>query len=216
MTDNASAGATPAAGGATPPQSTADTAAAAPATGTDGAASTEPLGDAGKKALEAERAAARDALKRAEKAEKDLKALQEAQLSDAEKRDKRLAELEAERTTWDLERQRLVLERAVERQAVKAGADPEIVLAMVLANRSNVEFEADGSPKNLDRVIGDLVKAKPGLLINRTGSSDLGTGSASRTAAGKTFTREQLRDPEFFQANKADIMKAMQEGRISG
>jgi len=42
-------------------------------------------------------------------------------------------------------------------------------------------------------------------------------GSQSPTApatSGQTFTRSQLRDPAFFQANKAAIMQAAREGRI--
>lgn len=219
MTDQTTpGGAMPPAAGATPAQSAAGPAATTPpATGATGPAPTDDpaLGDAGKRALEAERTAARDALKRAEAAEKALKALQDAQLSETEKRDKRLAELESAQAAWELERQTLTLQRAVERQAAKAGADPELTLAMVLSNRAAIEFETDGSPKNLDKLVGDLVKTKPGLLVSRpVGSPDAGTGGHPGPAA--SFTREQLRDPVFFQKNRDAIMAAQREGRITG
>ena len=210
MTDNASAGATPAVVDATLAQTTGTEPEAQ-----DTATVDVPLGDTGKRALEAERKAASDARRRAEAAEKELQALKDAALSDGEKRDKRLAELEAERAVWTQERDNMILRATIEREAVKAGADPELVLGTLLLNRDSIEM-ADGAPTNVAALVAGLVKSKPGLITRPVGSADLGTGSGGRTAGSLTFTREQLRDPKFYADNKQDILSAMAEGRIRG
>jgi hypothetical protein len=211
------AGAMPAAAGATPAQTPpADQAPAAqtpPATGAQ--ATDDPsLGDAGKKALDAERDARRDAEKRAKAAEDELKKLKDASLSENERRDKRLADLERAETDWQRERQDLVLRSSVERQAVKLGfADPTDALGLL--DRTSIEYEPDGSPRNVEQLLTALAKGKPYLLAQRrsAGSFDTGTGGG-QSAAGRTYTRAELRDPKFYEANREDITKAAAEGRI--
>lgn len=208
MTDNESAGATPAVADATSTQTTGTEQDAQPA------ATDATLGDAGKRALEAERKTARDAQRRAEAAEKELQALKDAALSESEKRENRLAELEAERASWMTERQDIVLRSTIEREAAKAGADPELVLGSLLLNRDAITF-ADGTPTNVPELVAGLVKSKPGLVGRPAGSADLGTGTGGRSAAGQTFSRDQLRDPVFFAANRDDILAAQRAGRIT-
>ncbi len=213
MPDDTTAGATPVESGATPDQSTeAKPNATSPATGA--ATADDHLGDAGKKALTAEREARGAAERRAKDLETQLKGLQDAQLSEQERKDKRLAELEKAQADWQAERQDIVLRTSVERLAARAGfAAPEDALALL--DHTAIQYEPDGTPKNLDALLTKLAQAKPYLLGRSGGSFDTGFGGG-QGAAQRTYTRAQLRDTKFFEANRADIMAAMTEGRIRG
>jgi len=219
MPDNASAGATPAAAGATPAQTTpvspaAEPTAASTTPATDGA---EALGDAGKRALDAmkaERDAAQRAAKAAEKARDDAI---NANATEAEKALKAAKAEGAAEVTTKLNAR--IRSSEVKVALAGAGINPSVLdLAVNAPELMKLTVTEDGEVEGLEEAIkafkgtrADLFK--PALAA---GSSDFGTGSAARTAAGKSFTREQLRDPVFYQANKADILKAMQEGRITG
>jgi hypothetical protein len=197
---NTPAGAMPAAAGAMPAQTPPQDGSPAPgtrpptppppATGEQG----ESLGDAGKKALDDERKARRDADTRAKKAEDELKKLQDAGKTEAEKKDLRLAELEREQATWQQQRQELVLSRAVERQAAKLGfIDPEDALALILGNRSAIEYEADGvTPKNVDVLLAALAKAKP-HLIAKARQADFGGGDRGKSPGQGNTMNDLLR-----------------------
>jgi len=216
MTETASAGATPAAAGATPTQTTTVSPSTAttptpPATG-DGE-----LGDAGKRALDAERATAKTEKARADKAERDLAELKLAGASESEKA---IAAARKEGAAEVTERANAKVRRSEVKAALaSAGINASVLdLAVGAAEFGSLKVSDDGEVEGLDEAIqtfkgtrADLFKPAPAA-----GSSDLGTGSATRSAAGKTFSRDQLKDPTFYQANKADIMKAMQEGRITG
>jgi hypothetical protein len=197
------------AAGATPAQTPPAEPPAPPATGSD-----EPLGEGGKRALERERLAARDAISRAEKAEKALKDLQDAQLSEAEKRDKRLAELETSQASWETERQGLLLQAQVERLAARLGFnDPADALGLL--DRKEIEFDKNGEPRNLEKLLADLLKAKPYLGGRRMmGSAD--AGGLTSAAPQTSFTRAQIRDQKFFETHRAEILQAAKEGHITG
>lgn len=206
------AGAMPAAGGATLPQTPpASEPPAPPATGVadDGA-----LGEAGKRALEAERAARRDAEARAKAAADELDKLKTAALSEDEKRQKRLADLERDQADWQRERQEFLLERAVERSAAKLGfADPADALGLL--DRTALEFETDGRPRNVEQQLQALAKAKPYLLNQARPGASFDTGTAGRgSAGGAIYSLDQLRDTKFYEANRDDILLARKEGRI--
>jgi hypothetical protein len=97
------------------------------------------------------------------KAEGDLRKLQEASLSEQEKRDKRLEELEAEQKAWERERQQNRIEQAVGRLAAKLKlVDVETVVRLV--DGARVEFDDQGNPKNVEQLVTDLVKDKPFLV----------------------------------------------------
>ena len=215
------AGAMPVVAGATPAQSTqADppaatgTAGTPPATGTPTTTDDGQLGDGGRKALDAERAARRDAEQRAKTAQDELEKLRTASLSEDEKRQRRLVELERAEADWQRERQEFVLERVVERSAAKLGfADP--VDALGLLDRTALEFEADGHPRNVEQLLQTLAKAKPYLMTQARPSASFDTGTAGGRAAGGTiYSLDQLRDTKFYEANRDDILQARKEGRI--
>ena len=210
MTETTPAGATPAAAGAMPAQSAGtEPAAQAPATGTEPG-----LGDAGQRALAAERTARRDAEDRAKAAEKIAADLKLATASDQEK-----AIAKARQEAEDGVRQ--VGHAAVRREAVRAqlaaaGINPSVLdLAIHASEFATLKVGDDWTVEGLAEAVASFKKAKPDLFGQARGSGSFDTGQGAGRAAGKrTYTREELRDPVFFAANKADILQAMQEGRI--
>lgn len=173
MAGNTDAGATPAAGGATPPQTP-------PPDGTAGAGTQpamgatepdEPLGEGGKRALAEERRSAAKWKADAEKAQAELAKLQQASLTDSEKRDQRLAELERKEALWEVERQDWQTRESVTNAALRLGfADP--VDAYSLVDRAALDFDEQGRPTNVTKLLTDLIAAKPYLAgSNRPGGS---------------------------------------------
>jgi hypothetical protein len=121
------------------------------------------LGDPGKRALDRMKAERDEAERLRKKAEGDLKKLQEASLSEQEKRDQRLAELEAEKVGWERERQQNRIEQAVGRLATKLKlVDVETVVRLV--DPAQVTFDDQGSPTNVEQLVTDLVKEKAFLV----------------------------------------------------
>ncbi len=166
------AGAMPAAGGATPPQTPPTSGTDAdgkPATGEP--ESDEKLGEGGKSALQKERVAASEWKAKAETAARELQALKDAQLTDVERRDKRLAELEAKESDWERERQDWQTREAVTVTALRLGyADPQD--AYFLIDRAALEFDETGKPRNVDKLLTALLAAKPYLAgASRPGGS---------------------------------------------
>jgi cell wall-associated NlpC family hydrolase len=173
MPSNTDTGATPAAADATSTQSAAATAAgssdAASTSATDEAGTT--LGDAGKRALDAMKAERDTATRDAKAAKQALTELQNASLTEAERRDKRLAALELERSDWERERQDMQTREAVTVTALRLGyADPADAYSLI--NRSAIEFDDTGKPRNVDKLLTDLIAAKPYLAgASRPGGS---------------------------------------------
>jgi len=178
-------GATPATpeGGAKPP---APAAPAPPATGDDA------LGDPGKRALDEERAARREAEKRAATTEAELKKIKDAQLSETERREARLAELESQNATLAAAVQRHRLEAAATAAARKANFwDPD--LAYALLDQSAVEFDADGKPKNVEALVKAIAADKPRLINGGAGAPDFGGGHRGAPAGGGGDMNEAIR-----------------------
>lgn len=206
-----SAGATPAVPSATPGQSSQITEEPAPPVGSEAA-----LGEAGTRALEAERKARRDAEKAFRAARDELDQLKTAKLSAEEQKDRRLAELERKEADWAVEKASFVLRDSVTRAATRLGfVDPTDAIGLL--DRASIDHDPDGTPTNVDRLLADLAKTKPYLLARSTPAPagfDTGTGGAT-PVRGRTYTRDQLRDPAFFAANRDDILAASREGRIA-
>ena len=208
------AGATPAPG-ATPQTDQTPASPAAPAT------DAPELGEAGKVALDRERAARQDADKRAKAMEKELeqlrserKAAEDAKLSDQERLTKRIAELEQDKVDRDRELQeRLVRSDTIVSASRQGFADPED--AFRLLDHSALEYDSDGKPKNLEKLLGDLLKAKPYLAsaaARATGSA--GGGVRGNGSGLPTFKESQLNDRGFWNANRQAIEEAIRDGRV--
>lgn len=146
------------------------------------ASTDETLGDAGKKALGAERQA-RNAAERETKAAqrqvtelaKQLKAYEDRDKSDLEKANERLLNAEA--------RVSAIRERAVSAEikarAANTFADPSDAAAFLRAS-DYVDDQGEIDEKALDKAISDLLKAKPHLA--KEGAPPSFDGGARRTA----------------------------------
>ena len=111
-----------------------------------------------------------------------IRELEQASMTEAERRDHRLAELEAERAAWEVERQSMVLRHAVWQEALKAGAVyPDLVVSAV--NPAQVEWAKDGSPSNIGKVVSDARQAYPALFRAAPGTADGGAGQGAGAPA---------------------------------
>jgi hypothetical protein len=115
-------------------------------------------------------------------------------------------------TTAQADAQAAKLELAVYRAAPAAKADA----AALLDSNSFREAVKGIDPTDLDAITAAITAAtttNPRLKATQAaavGGADIAGGSG----VVRTYTREQLRDPAFYQANKTDILAASQEGRI--
>lgn len=219
MATESPAGATPAAEGATPPQTPAPPApgpeepAAPPATGDEAA-----LGEGGKRALQAERERAKAAERKSEELQARLEELENASKSDQEKA---LAQARKEGETEAQGRYEALIRRTrVESALVAAGvADSPAGVATFLAEHPGLKVTEEGDVDGLADALETFRTAHPALFAPATppppppASAD---GGARGSGGAQTFTREQLRDPEFYHANEEAIRQAAREGRISG
>lgn len=153
-TDAQNAGGTATATATTPP----------PATGDE-----SKLGDAGKRALDAEREAKEAAVRAGKQAqtrvaelEAELKKREDADLSETEKLRKQLADAEAKSTKAEKDRQETLSRAVIEREAAKLRfTDPAD--AWKLLDAARIDYGTDGTPTNARALLEDLAKAKPYL-----------------------------------------------------
>jgi len=129
----------------------------------------EQLGPAGVKAYEAEKAARRDAEKRAREIGKEKLALErrlqeiaDKDLDETTKKDRRLSELESERTVLLQERQRTMVTMEVNRLQPKMGL-VDVDAASRLLDWDQIEYGDDGKPSNVEDLMRDLLRDKPYL-----------------------------------------------------
>jgi hypothetical protein len=144
-------------------------------------------------------------------AEAELKKLQDAQLSDAEKLANRVKELEKVDSDRALELRQERANRMVEQAARKLKiVDEETALALI---SGKIEFDKDGKPTNIETLLTDLIKSKPFLLATE-GAPPTGNpgnppaGRGGLTVEGiKSMTREQIA------ANWDAVQAALKTGR---
>ena len=119
------------------------------------------------------------------------------------KKDQKIAELENQFKLG--EKKSLVKDLAS-----KAGAvDPSDIYALI----SGTIDEADEA--KISEAIEQVKKDKP-YLFGKV-NNNIGGGSTPGNPNGKPiFTREQLRDTKFYQANRKEILEAIRENRIKG
>lgn len=121
--------------------------------------------------------ARREAAKHRTEAQKLRTAAQvaeDAKLPEQERQTKRLAELEKAEADHARERADWQVQQAVTRSAVRLGfQDP--IDAFALIDKDAIELDEHGAPRNVDKLMTDLLRAKPYLGANRaTGSADGG------------------------------------------
>ena len=122
--------------------------------------------------------------------EEDKAKAEQASLTDAERRDKRLAELERRDADHERERQEWRIQDSVTRTALRLNfRDPADAFSLV--DRSALDFDEAGNPKNVDKLLGDLATAKPYLTGTARGGSFDG-GPRGTPSAGVSFD-DQLR-----------------------
>lgn len=169
---------------------------------------------------EAQRYAQEAALERKARqaAEAKLKAIDDAKLSAEERANQEKADAQRERDDARREVQELRLEQAVERASNKLGIiDPDA--AVKLLDWSQVEYDDDtGRPKNVDKLLEALVKARPWLAGNAQQQSGtqarIGNTGRDTQAPGVVFKTSQFEDFDFYLKNEDAIKQAMREGRI--
>lgn len=186
-------------------------AAAGAGAGADGAGGESQLGDAGKRALDAEREARRAADARAKELEDKLAKFEDANKSETERA------IEKARKDAD-EAARAEVTTAYEMRLVKADvrtraagklADPGDAVQFLDLDELAKSEEGPDRDKAIDAAIAELVKSKPYLA---TGAKPAGPGDPDggpRGAGPTQLTREQLKNmtPE-------QIMEAREKGQL--
>lgn len=227
MSTNASqAGATPADGagatpaqagtqggpeGATPPQGQATTS-------TQPSAQTPPddqsLGDAGRRALDAEREARRTAERKATDLERRLTELEESGKSEQEKA---IAKARREGATEARTQADARIRRAEVRSALVAAGivQSELELAAQASDFASLELNDDLEVQGLEEAVKGFKAAHPALFAATTPQGSADGGVRGGTSGLPTFKRSQLRDPAFYEAHQAEILAAARDGRIS-
>lgn len=125
----------------------------------------------------------------AKKLSEAARAADEASLSELEKANRRVSELERERD--DLlgrDQERKLHIASVEAAARLGFRSPE--LAFKLLDRADVEFDEDGSPKNVEKLLGTVLEREP-YLAKPNVPGDFG-GGVRGTAPSTTLDMNDL------------------------
>jgi hypothetical protein len=124
------------------------------------------------------------------------------------------AKLTEQLTTTQAAAQQALLELAVYKAAAAAKADP----AALLDSRAFLTKASGIDPTDtaaLAAAISEATTSNPRFKVSQAaavGGADLGAGGSG---IARTYSRAQLTDNAFYQANKADILAAQREGRIT-
>lgn len=126
------------------------------------------------------RAEAAEYRKRLRELEQKAQEQENAKLSETERLQKRLAELEREQAAYQRERQERTLKYETMLAASRLGiVDPDA--AYKLLDLAGIEFDEDGTPRNIEAALKELLKAKPYLVAQSSGGSPT---NPARTGAG--------------------------------
>jgi hypothetical protein len=184
MTDETDAGATPATPGAMPTEPEAPLPAAA-------TADADKLGEPGLAALKSEREQREAAERREKKLILELKAYQDADKTEAQKATERIAELEREKADLIASATENTVRMAVLDTAARLGfRSPE--LAYRALDHAALEFKDDGTPRNVEKLLNELLAREP-YLGKPAGAPDFGGGPRGRTPPNTPGMNELLR-----------------------
>jgi hypothetical protein len=139
------------------------------------------------------RAEAADYRRRLRELEARVKAEDDRKLTESERMARRVAELEREQTEYLAERQERVVRYEVMLAASKLNiVDPDAAFRLI--DLANLEFDEDGMPKNLDKALKELVKARP-YLVKQAATQSINAGDGIG-AGGKTAVDPKAREAE--------------------
>jgi hypothetical protein len=156
------------------------------------------------KKLRSEAANLRKRLKGFEEAETKAK---EAQLSEQQKLEKKLADLQAQHDAVARQSQERIVNYEVRLQAAQMGiVDPDA--AARLLDWSGIEYDDDGSPQNVSELLKGLLKAKPYLAGKQAPTSGGATNpSRSQSSGAQSLSWEVIGQmkPEEYAARSSEI-----------
>ncbi len=133
------------------------------------------------------RAEAAEYRKRLRELEQKAQEQENAKLSETERLQKRLAELEREQAAYQRERQERTLKYETMLAASRLGiVDPDA--AYKLLDLAGIEFDEDGTPRNIEAALKELLKAKPYLAAQPAAISGSPTNPARTGAGVNAFT----------------------------
>lgn len=126
---------------------------------------------------------AAEARKKLAAANKRLEEIDKSQMTEAEKAEARIKELEARNADLEKTARTATVSALVTAAATTAGfANPSLANRLIRAE--DIEFSDDGKPTNLDALMKDLLRDNP-YLVGRRGSANQGDG---REGGGNTGT----------------------------
>lgn len=130
-----------------------------------------------------ENAEARTKLKRLAELEAAAQAAEDAKLSEKDRLEKKLAEIQTKQAEAERRTQERVIRYAVQAHASTAGIPAE--LASRLIDYSEIEYDDEGEPTNIGKLLDKLVKQYPQL---KSGASSSSTSAAppQPTSVGAT------------------------------
>ena len=157
-----------------------------------------------------ERVKARDTAK----AEARTALLQELGLADANETPDPVA-LAAQIAAKDTTIRELTIRNALTEAITEAHGKP-LTRAAITGDGilNDLDPTADDFQATLNQRVNDYITRNPELRASQAaavGSADISGGAGTI----RTYTRSQIADPVFYQANKTDILAALQQGRIN-
>lgn len=145
------------------------------------------------------------------------KLAEDAKLSEQERLSKRVAELESRESSLQQAVRERTLRYEVAVHAQKLGI-VDADAAFRLMDQQALEFDEEGAPTNTEKVLGQMLKTRPYLQASAGPPPVPGTTNGASRARGpegaRIYKASELSDTAFFQANRADIQRAMNEGRV--
>lgn len=123
-----------------------------------------------------------------------LKEIEDAEKTDLERAQARVAELEAKETGWETERRDTMLRLAAHALKDELGV-ADVDLALAALDRSAIEYTDAGEPSNLKEQLEQLLERKPILKAqqgNGGGAPNLNGGSGATGGPAPALTAEEL------------------------
>jgi len=163
-----------------------------------------------KAALDKEKASL---IKEKDELSKKLQGFEDKDLAEMDKLQKKIERLTKELTDKDTELSGAKLKIAKTESLLAAGAMPDQIPKLLKRVAGTTEEEIAADVEEL-KALGWIGKPpETGAVFPKPAASGSGHPPVSDKGS-RTFTRAQLKDPEFYNANRAEIMKALEDKRI--